>query len=41
MSLTNVTGKVMERVVKEAMTKYLEDNALIVEEQHGFRAGRT
>ena len=27
-SLTNVTGKLMERVVKEALTKYLEDNAL-------------
>ena len=36
-----MTGKVMERVVKEALTKYLEDNALIVEEQHGFRAGRS
>ena len=40
-SLTNVTGKVMERVVKEALTNYLEENALIVEEQHGFRTGRS
>ena len=40
-SLTNVIGKVMERVVKEALTEYLEKNALIVEEQHGFRAGRS
>ena len=36
-----MTGKVMERIVKEALTNYLEENALLVDEQHGFRAGRS
>ena len=31
----------MERIVKEALTNYLEENALLVDEQHGFRAGRS
>ena len=40
-SLTNVIGKVMERVVKEQLTTYLEKNKLISEAQHGFRHGRS
>ena len=40
-SLTNVIGKVMERVVKEQLTTYLEKNELISDAQHGFRHGRS
>ena len=31
----------MERIVKEALTKHLEENGLITDEQHGFRTGRS
>ena len=40
-SLTNVIGKTMERVVKEALTKYIESNKLLSDSQHGFRSGRS
>ena len=40
-SLTCVIGKMMERLVKEAMTDHIETNGLISDEQHGFRAGRS
>ena len=40
-SLTSVIGKVMERVVKEQLTTYLEKNGLISDAQHGFRHGRS
>ena len=40
-SLTNVIGKTMERVVKEALTKYVETNNRFSNSQHGFRNGRS
>ena len=40
-SLTNVIGKVMERIVKEQLTHFVESNALLSKSQHGFRTGRS
>ena len=40
-SLTAVTGKVMERIVKEAMMQHVESNGLLCDAQHGFRRGRS
>ena len=40
-SLTNVTGKLMERIVKEALTDFIEKNDLFSDTQHGFRTGRS
>ena len=40
-SLTNVIGKTMERVVKEALTRYIETNNRLSDSQHGFRNGRS
>ena len=40
-SLTNVTGKIMERIVKETIMNHMEGHRLIAEEQHGFRSGRS
>ena len=40
-NLTNVIGKVMERVVKGNLTNFIERNNLISNSQHGFRAGRS
>ena len=40
-SLTNVVGKTMERVVKAALTKYVETNNRFSNSQHGFRNGRS
>ena len=40
-SLTNVAGKLLERVVKNELTAHVESNGLMSESQHGFRAGRS
>ena len=40
-SLTNVIGKMMEKIVKEEMVAHLETNGLISDAQHGFRSGRS
>ena len=40
-SLTNVIGKTMERVVKVALTNYIEKNKRLSDSQHGFRNGRS
>ena len=40
-SLTNVVGKMMERVVKEQIMDHVERNNLLCEEQHGFRAKKS
>ena len=40
-SLLSVVGKVLERVVVEAITRHLEDNALLSDHQFGFRSGRS
>jgi len=40
-SLTSVICKVFESLIRDAMVKYLEDNFLIGDSQHGFRKGRS
>ena len=40
-SLTNIVGKLMERIVKNEMTQFIESNKLLSESQHGFRSGRS
>ena len=40
-SLTNVIGKMMERIVKDDIVTYIEKNQLISDTQHGFRSGRS
>lgn len=39
--LTNVIGKMLERIIKEQLTTHLEKNELISEAQHGFRHRRS
>ena len=41
MSLTNVIGKLMERVVKKNLTDYIENKGILANSQHGFRSGRS
>lgn len=40
-SLTSVVCKVMERIIKERVTKHLLDNKIIHSAQHGFLRGRS
>ena len=40
-SLTCVIGKMLERLVKEALDVYVERNGLMSNSQHGFRRGRS
>ena len=40
-SLTNVVGKIMERIVKNELTAHIEMNRLMSDSQHGFRSGRS
>ena len=40
-SLTNVAGKLLERIVKNEITAHIESNNLMSNSQHGFRAGRS
>lgn len=40
-SLTCHLGKIMEKVIKEDLVRYLEENKLIRESQHGFRNKRS
>jgi len=40
-SLTSVPCKVMEGIIKEKLTHFLESNSLLCNEQHGFRKGRS
>ena len=40
-SLTNIVGKLMERVVKNDLMEYVERNNILSNSQHGFRAGRS
>ena len=40
-SLTNVIGKMMERVVKEELMNHVESKNLLCDAQHGFRAKRS
>ena len=40
-SLTSVTMKVFERIIRQQIIKFLNDNNLFSNEQHGFRTGRS
>ncbi|KAJ7423523.1 hypothetical protein WISP_33453 [Willisornis vidua] len=40
-SLTSVPGKVMEQIILNAITQYLQDGQGIRPSQHGFRRGRS
>ena len=40
-SLTNVIGKMMERIVKKHLVNHIERNNLLSNSQHGFRTGRS
>ena len=40
-SLTSQMGKIMERIIKEEIVKFLESNNLIINSQHGFRQKRS
>uniref|UniRef100_A0A3B3RVY9 Reverse transcriptase domain-containing protein n=1 Tax=Paramormyrops kingsleyae TaxID=1676925 RepID=A0A3B3RVY9_9TELE len=40
-SLTCITGKVMEAIIKEKMVDYLDSNNILRDSQHGFRRGRS
>ena len=40
-SLTSQIGKIMERIIKDEIIKFLESNNLISNSQHGFRQKRS
>ena len=40
-SLTSPTCKLMERIIRDRITRYLDQNGLISGDQHGFRKGRS
>ena len=40
-SLTPICAKLLERIIRDRIVAYLEDNGLINKNQHGFRAGRS
>ena len=40
-SLTSVSCKILKSILKDKITKHLEDNDLIHPSQHGFRSGRS
>ena len=40
-SLINIIGKTFEAIIRDALVRYLEDNHLITDSQHGFRKGRS
>ena len=39
-SLLEVTGKLLEKIINKRLTQHLENNSLIPDTQHGFRKGR-
>ena len=40
-SMTSQIGKLMERIIKNQLVGYLEENGLIYNSQHGFRRKRS
>ena len=39
-SLLEVTGKILERIINDRLVKYLEENGIMNNNQYGFRRGR-
>ena len=40
-SLTSQIGRIFERIIRDHLVKFLEDNALLRDSQHGFRSKRS
>ena len=40
-SLTSVPYKIMENIIKEALSKFLETNTIFCKKHHGFTRGRS
>ena len=40
-SLTSVRGKIMERLIRNALVEHMVDNNLFTPEQHGFISGKS
>ena len=40
-SLTSVAGKILEKIIRDKVVKYLEDNSILSNSQHGFRNRRS
>ena len=40
-SLTSILCKVMEKIIRDALLEYMEENGLFTNHQHGFRKGRS
>ena len=40
-SLTSIVCKTMEKIIRDQLIKYMEENSLFSEHQHGFRSGRS
>ena len=40
-SMTSQMGKLLERIIKNQLVGYLEDNGMIYDSQHGFRRKRS
>ena len=41
MSLTSQVGKLFERIIRDYLVKFLEENKLLRDSQHGFRTRRS
>uniref|UniRef100_A0A803TJS6 Reverse transcriptase domain-containing protein n=1 Tax=Anolis carolinensis TaxID=28377 RepID=A0A803TJS6_ANOCA len=40
-SLTSITGKILEKIIKEVVCEHLETNAVIAKSQHGFTKNKS
>ena len=40
-SLTSICCKLLEKIIRDDIVKYLEENGFLVDNQHGFRGGRS
>ncbi len=40
-SLTSVAGKILEKIIRDKLVKFLEDNNITADSQHGFRNKRS